>query len=427
MSKPVLSLDRASAATEGEARLPRPPGVIRRFWARHPWLADSLIAAAYLVPTLVAAIAVPVFSTHRPAWAIVVSVACVLVATAAILFRRHRPVTVFTTVWVATIVISLVAGQFDILPSVLAVYAVAVYRSARAAWIALAISVPTAIAAAYLAAITAVSTDVVPYGAPPAAAATQQFVLLLIVGLIGINVGNRRRYLQALIDRASQLARERDQQAQIATAAERARIAREMHDVVSHSLTVMVTLAEGSAASVAADPERATDAMRRVASAGRGALSDMRRMLGVLTSDELHDTPELHPQPGVADLHGLVERFRAAGLPVRFEESGSAPDDAGFQLTIHRIVQESLTNVLRHAPSAASVEVVLSSDADSVTIRVDDTGSVGGATALQPTTGAGRGLVGMRERAAAYGGTLSAGPLPHGWRVEAHLPRNGTS
>ena len=156
----------------------------------------------------------------------------------------------------------------------------------------------------------------------------------------------RRAYLAELHDRAERLERERDQQGALAAAAERARIAREMHDIVAHNLTVMVTLSEAAIAASAASPERATDVMRKVSATGRRALADTRRLLGVLRRSPGED---LQPVPGLAQLDMLIEQVRSAGLDTTLEIRGAAPDvPAGVQLTAYRLVQEALTNTLKH-------------------------------------------------------------------------------
>ncbi|MRG58623.1 two-component sensor histidine kinase [Agromyces sp. CFH 90414] len=386
-----------------------------------------------------------------PAVAVAQLGAVVVAGAAILLFRRRRP-------WLLLIVAASVCllvypfGTTDVLPLLLALYALAVYRSTRSAWIGFGISVAVATLSSYLAVWVGGDDTVVPFGAPALASASQFTVFLLIATLIGVTVGNRRRYLNALIARAHDLARERDQQAQLATALERSRIAREMHDIVSHSLTVMVTLADGSAATADRDPGRAAEAMRQVAETGRAALADMRRMLGVLARPEA-PTPEvagapagpdgpdapvasqepgdLAPQPGTADLPDLVERYRAAGLPVRLETAGAPITDANLQLTVYRIVQEGLTNALRYAPSAHLVEVAVEHAAGMVRVDVVDDGttaaSTGAATGSATRSasgfiGGGNGLVGMRERVALYGGTVEAGPrAAGGWRVHAEL------
>jgi signal transduction histidine kinase len=241
--------------------------------------------------------------------------------------------------------------------------------------------------------------------------------------LLGVTVRHWRSSLSALTERAAQLERERDQQAAIAAAAERTRIAREMHDVVAHSLSVMVTLSKGAAAKQAAEPERATAAMRQVSATGHQALDEMRRLLGVLRTE---DGPESRqPQPGLAQLDGLLDQVRATGLAAGLTVTGTAAAlPPGAELTVYRIVQEGLTNTLKHAARPSRVSVTLAYRPGSVSVRVRDDGA---RQAVPPAAAAGgtagHGLTGMRERAAVYGGTVSAGPDPAGgWRLDARLP-----
>jgi signal transduction histidine kinase len=263
----------------------------------------------------------------------------------------------------------------------------------------------------------------------------ETFVLLsgLVVAglLLGISVRHRRNSLSALTQRAEQLERERDQQATIAAAAERTRIAREMHDVVAHSLSVMVTLSEGAALKQAAEPERAGRAMRQVSATGHQALDEMRRLLGVLRTE---DAPESRqPQPGMAQIDGLFDQVRATGLAAGLIVTGTpAALPPGAELTVYRIVQEALTNTLKHAAGPTRVSVAIAYRPGSITVDVHDDGA-GGRVRPELETGtgtgtAGHGLAGMRERAAVYGGTVSAGPDPAGgWHIRAHLPLAATA
>jgi signal transduction histidine kinase len=213
-------------------------------------------------------------------------------------------------------------------------------------------------------------------------------------------------------ERARRLAIERDQQATIAAAAERTRIARELHDIVSHSLSVVITLADAAVVVSRSDPDR--EVMAEVSQAGRQALTDMRAMLGVLRTDE--GPADLAPQPGVPELRVLLERVRATGLAVDFDEVGAPfPIGAAAGLTVYRIVQEALTNTIRHA-GAGHARVSIRYDAPLIEVRVADDGA---AAAPQSR---GHGIDGMRERAALHHGTLSAGPAPGGgWLVSAVL------
>lgn len=417
MSDAPFSPDYPASAVGGELRLPKAPGLVRQFWARHPWLADSLIAAAYVVPTLAGTVATLFAPNAPPTWIAVAQLVAIAVAGAAILLlRRRRPWLLVIIAWIVCLVVYPL-GSTDMLPMLLGLYALAVYGSTRSAWIGFAGSVAVATASSYIAVWAHAGGTVAPFGADAPASATQFTVLLLIAALIGVTVGNRRRYLNALIARAHDLARERDQQALLATTLERSRIAREMHDIVSHSLTVMVTLAEGSAATTRRDPDRASEAMRHVAETGRAALVDMRRMLGVL-AEPSSAAEALAPQPGTAAIPELVERFRAAGLPVRLTTTGGPIADPNLQLTVYRIVQEGLTNALRYAATAHRVDVAVESRDGMVLVDVVDDAAV----AATPGVGGGNGLVGMRERVALYGGTLEAGPAStRGWRLHAEL------
>jgi signal transduction histidine kinase len=233
----------------------------------------------------------------------------------------------------------------------------------------------------------------------------------------GMTAASGSRYLAWMDERARRLEVERDQQATIAAAAERTRIARELHDIVSHSLSVVITLADAAALVSRADPVQGAEAMAEVSEVGRHALSDMRAMLGVLRTDEapaaLAPQP---PQPGVGQLDALVERIRATGLAVSLSVEGTAfPLGAAAELTAYRIVQEALTNTLRHA-AARHAWVTISYDEPEVRVRVTDDG-----LPAVPNT-QGHGIEGMRERAALHRGRLRAGPADSGgWLVEATL------
>ena len=238
----------------------------------------------------------------------------------------------------------------------------------------------------------------------------------------GLTVASGSRYLAWMDERARRLEVERDQQAVIAAAAERTRIARELHDIVSHSLSVVITLADAAAVVSRADPARGVEAMTEAAEVGRRALTDMRAMLGVLRTDE--PAAGLAPQPGIDDLGALVERVQATGLPVDLAVEGAPfPLGAAAELTAYRIVQEALTNTLRHA-AARRASVTITYDQPQVRVRVADDG-----TGQAPDGHRGHGIDGMRERAALHGGTLHAGPDPNhpeGWLVEAILVPGGS-
>ncbi|MEU4487217.1 histidine kinase [Streptomyces purpurascens] len=249
-----------------------------------------------------------------------------------------------------------------------------------------------------------------------------QLMSITVAALIGITVRTRRNYTEALEDRARRLETERDQQAQIATAAERARIAREMHDIIGHNLSVITGLADGGRYAAAKSPERAGQALEAIATTSRQALTELRRLLDVLREEEKNQA-ELTPQPGLTDLDQLLDGVRSAGLPVRITTHGTPTLPPGRQLTVYRVIQEALTNTLKHAGPGATAEIDLSyEEKAAVTVDITDTGN-GRRTDDPPRDG--RGLPGMRERTALYDGTLEAGPRPHseqGWRVRLHLP-----
>ena len=310
-------------------------------------------------------------------------------------------------------------------------------------------------------------------------------VLLILVGiLLGFNARSARLRLKAMELRSARMALASEQAVLLAAAEERSRIAREMHDVVAHSLAVMITMADGAAAIVERDPATAKQAIETLAEAGRSALADTRRLVGVLREDpsvaaeqapqspeppapsgespssarqhEVRDLPvpefaplgtvtpvepsvpianlrqqatdgagdrsrgdlPLAPSPEQADITELVKRFVAAGVPVTYRWVGAAlPADKALQLTVFRIAQEALTNVLRYAPTTPAVSVDVERHIGTVVLTVDNEAAPG----TRPMHGSGKGLIGMRERASVYGGTVQAGPTPTGWRVRAVL------
>ncbi len=231
---------------------------------------------------------------------------------------------------------------------------------------------------------------------------------------------SRRETIGALVDRAERLEVERDQQGRIATAAERSRIAREMHDIVAHSLSVIIAQSDGGRYAAETDPAAAVRSLATIGETGRAALADMRRLLGVLRSDDDPGPGSPGPQPAVEDIDALVDQVRTSGLRVSLVRMGAPrilPPGAG--LTAYRICQEALTNVLKHAGPDPQVTVVVQWLPASLVLDVSDDGR-GAAVA---NDGAGKGLLGMRERATMFRGSLTAGPRPGGgFRVRAEIP-----
>jgi signal transduction histidine kinase len=247
--------------------------------------------------------------------------------------------------------------------------------------------------------------------------------LAVAAAVLGVTIRQRRALLLSLQEKAARLEVERDQEGRLGAAAERARIAREMHDIVAHNLSVMIALADGATYTMSAEPARAAQATARVSATGREALEEMRRLLGVLREDSSEHP--LAPQPSLDRLDELLARVNAAGIPVSMELDGDPHELAdGVQLTVFRVAQEALTNTLKHADRPTRAHLALHCRPGEVELDVTDTGnpSADGATPRLPATDGGRGLHGMRERASAYGGELDAGPLPDGgWRVHLRL------
>ena len=241
--------------------------------------------------------------------------------------------------------------------------------------------------------------------------------VMVLAWLLGDRSRMSRAYLEQATQRARDLERERDQQGELAAAAERARISRELHDAVAHGLSVIVIQAQAAAGAMDKRPATARTALAAIVATGRDSLSEMRRLLGLTRPDG----PDLAPLPDLADLPNLVERVRAAGLPVRLSVTGQVAElPTGIGLSAYRITQEALTNALRHAGPGASVLVDVRCGPEAVELTVADTGrGAGGA----PDEWRGNGLRGMRERVAMLGGTLTAADGPDGgFQVSACLP-----
>ncbi|MEU7398739.1 sensor histidine kinase [Streptomyces albogriseolus] len=244
--------------------------------------------------------------------------------------------------------------------------------------------------------------------------------------VLGDSIRTRRAYFAQLEERAARLEKEREAQAKVAVAAERARIARELHDVVAHNVSVMVVQADGAAYVLDAAPDQAKKALETISTTGRQALAEMRRLLGVLRTGEHQEAGEYVPQPGLQQIEDLVEQCRESGLPVDFKVEGTSRElPRGVELTAYRIVQEALTNTRKHGGPHAGASVRLVYFDDGLGLLVEDDGK-GAPHELYEEggfDGQGHGLIGMRERVGMVGGTLDAGPRPGGgFRISALLP-----
>jgi signal transduction histidine kinase len=361
-----------------------------------------------LVTVLVASLSLP-YHVHDHGWPSPLTILVQVALTVPLVVRRIWPGAVFA--WLFAV--SAVAGLWNVdlvvsFALLVALYTVAAQQPRRHALVVAALLEGGVIAAVISLAGTGWWHGAI-LGTGMVAAA---------LGL-GLYTATRRAYLKELHDRAERLERERDQQQELAAAAERARITREMHDIVAHHLAVMIALSDGAAAASAGSSPQVVRAMRTVSATGRQALADTRRLLSGPAEEDEPDG-EREPLPDLSGLDALVARVRAAGLPVSYELQGApAPLSAGVQLTVYRLVQEALTNTLKHGGAGASAVVRLLYLPGELRLDIEDDGA--GAGAAQPGT-AGRGLAGMRQRVQTFGGEVQAGPRsPAGWRVSAHL------
>ena len=493
---------------------PEPRGLlraIRSWYHRHPMIVDISIAAGVIVYTLVTGIAFLLRPSSPVKTYPILPLALIAIALLGIALALRRRFPVWS--WVVILLIpevyqfavlrffhftteqqlyaTLGVSGMGLMSLPFALGTIASHRRPAAAWTAGAISL------AVLTADLSLTTPSMTVG--EILRTTVILVLFILVGiLVGFNARSARLRLKAMELRSTRMALASEQAALLAAAEERSRIAREMHDVVAHSLAVMITMADGAAATVERNPAVAKQAMETLAEAGRSALADTRRLVGVLREDpsvadgpttdligstdpepatssqspeppapstasassahshEVRDVPvpefaplgtvtpvepsapiaslrqqatdggddrsqgdlPLAPAPEQADITELVRRFEAAGVPVSYRWVGTAlPEDKSLQLTVFRIAQEALTNVLRYAPTTPAVKVDVERHIGTVILTVDNEAAPG----TRPMHGSGKGLIGMRERASVYGGTVQAGPTPTGWRVRAVL------
>ena len=412
----------------GEPGYAGPVEAVRAWLRRRPWVMDGALAVLLLAGgandldarTLPASLALAGCVTVRRRFPVPAYVAALAIGAAQVIFGigtnpTHGPL----------------QPTFADVGILILLYTVAAERPRR-------VSLPGLVACAALSVAAAARYN--PGGGqhqhPGAFVVVVGVFLLASVGawVLGDSVASRRARSAALEERAVRAERERDTQAEIAAAAERVRIARELHDVIAHSLSVMVAQADGGVYAFDAAPERSREALAEIGRTGRQALSEMSSLLGVLRGGP--EAPSLAPAPAAADIAQLVTQAREAGMRVSLTVEGQArPLPGGLSLAAYRIVQEALTNVRKHAAPGAAAEVTVRYGPGDLVLRVaDDGGHSAGSPSKLPRYGAdrppgsagnpGNGLAGMRERAAMYGGTVQAGPRPDdgGFEVTARLP-----
>jgi signal transduction histidine kinase len=336
-------------------------------------------------------------------------VALTAVASGLLVWRRSAPVLVLGGTLAVEIVIAVLGvGEHGIAPAI-ALYTTAVGCERR---VSIAALVPTAIG--YFAATLAAA------GSDAFFRAIANALLLIGVWVLGAYIQTRRRYLRELRDRAAYLEREREQLARIAVIEERTSIARELHDIVAHSVSVMLVAVRGARDVLRTSPQVADDTLARVEASGEQSLAELRRILTLLRRSE--QSAQSRPQPSIADIDGLIAEHRAGGLPVELQIVGEPrPLTDGDGLTVYRIVQEALTNVVKHC-EPSRVTVTLSFRDGGLDVEVLDDGI----PAAAGMAGAGHGILGMRERVALLGGELETGPRAGGgFRVAASLPIGG--
>ena len=344
---------------------------------------------------------------NGPTW---LDIALMVAIVAPLLFRRRFPFGALVSVGAAVVLASLLDDRLvptnfiAFLAGCAAAFLVALLRDRRQAVAGLAIVIG--------------ADAVVERSDPQGGVGNFVFISLIftLVWFVGFVLGRKFEEADEAKDRAARAEREREERARAAVAEERARIARELHDVVGHSVSVMTVQAAGVRRLLRPDQEREREALLVVERTGREALAEMRRMVGVLRRPE--EGPALAPQPSLEHLDRLVEQAREAGLEVDLRIEGDAVElPAGVDLTAYRLVQEGLTNAIKHA-QAKRAEVVVHYSDGQVEVTVSDDGR-----GVGTGDGGGHGLVGMRERVSVYGGDLDAGPKPGGgYRLRAKLP-----
>ncbi|MFI6061956.1 sensor histidine kinase [Streptomyces sp. NPDC051286] len=423
-------LREATRRTVRDARLPSGPP-LRLTW--RAWQLDALVALALGIATVYYGIdnaGNVVVREIAPGVAVVMPrpsgpgglafmVTLAVIASGALAVRRRYPLAVLCIVTAATLATPQSVLRLTFYAFVIAVYSAAVYSRYRVATLA---ALPVSVVLVSTSGNSV--TPIVP---------NQYIALLILVPMAVAAVGLRTWKLRTDESRTLLLALDREQAEALRRAVEheRARIARELHDVVTHNVSVMIIQAGAARKIMKTSPEEANEALLAVEAGGRAAMTELRHVMGLLTmadegagtdggADPADTASELAPQPGLDQLEKLVGRVRDTGLPVDLTVTGPPrPLPPGLELAAYRVVQEALTNTVKHA-SGATAAVTVEYGPDRLRIEVTDTG---GHPSADATTGNGRGLIGLRERLAVYDGTLNAGRrLTGGYRVEALIP-----
>ena len=361
---------------------------------RHPRLVDWALVLLVLLTSGGAAF-------HHNRFAVGLPLA--LLTGLPLLARRSHPLATLAVTTVATAFVVAIWGEYNPLATGIALFTVAERCERRT-------SLTAGVAALPVLALPLLSS----VGWTNGFGFLGRLIPFAVAWLIGDSLRTRRQYIGELEEKAERLERERQSEAARAAAEEQARIARELHDVIAHNLSVMVVQAAAANDVFDSRPDRARAAMRRIEATGRSALAELRQLLGAVREGE----PDYAPQPGLDRLDELVRRVRESGLEVGVSVEGTPQELAKpVDLSAYRIVQEALTNTLKHA-GASRADVALRYSTSELAVEVHDDG-----TADANGDGVGRGLIGMRERVAVFGGSLSAGPAPGGgFTVLARLP-----
>jgi len=390
--------------------------VIRR-WASDPRvLVDVAVAVVVAVLSVVDVASANDVGMRGQRSADALAYALVIAGSLSLFWRRRAPLAVLAIVIAVLIIVYL--REYGALLSVLglpALYAVAAHEEhRRRAWWAMVVACVAVMLAACVSVLDA--EEGFAY-----LTALSMVAFLAAAMTAGVLIRNRERIFVDTERRAAAAEADRLAEAERAVASERSRIAREMHDVVAHSMSVVAVQAAAGRAIVHANPDKAADVFARIESVGRESLAELRRMLGVLRDTGAGDA-SLSPQPGIADIAGAVAQSSASGVATELVVDGRQRDIApGIELAAYRIVQEALTNVRKHAGRTASATVRVSYETHALVVDVSDDGS-GAATSLSGI-GSGHGLIGMRERVEIYGGEFTAGPRQGGgYAVRAVLP-----